>query len=108
MNRILTLLLPGSGQLLRGDLRKAATIFGTAVVTGLLTGGAGWLACGVWSVVDLGASSSPAAAGSPSHTASSSAGGSPSAGHGTSMAWVFKFSTLALCAGARIPMRLTR
>ena len=93
MDRIITLLLPGFGQMLRGDFRKAGTIFGSAVLTGWLTAGLGWLACGVWSVVDLTRSSSPAAAAGPSGST-----GAPSRAQGSSMAWVFKFTTLALCA----------
>ena len=98
MNTILSLLLPGFGQMLRGDFRKAGTIFGSAVITGWLTAGLGWLACGVWSVVDLTRRSSPAAAAGPGNSAPLNAAGAPSRAQGSAMAWVFKFTTLALCA----------
>lgn len=89
---LLTVLIPGLGQITRGELRKGATMFVSALVAGALTAGLGWLACGVWSLVDLGAAR-PAVATGPS--APEAAGG----GRGSLMPWLFKFAVLATCAG---------
>ncbi len=100
MGNLLTFVSPGLGQVLRGEFRKAATMFGSAVITGLVTSGLGWLACGLWSVIDLGkTSASPAAAVPNSAPAAASAAPAATGGRaGSSMAWAFKFTLLAVCA----------
>ena len=49
---ILSLFLPGLGQLINSDMKKGAVMFVLAVVLFVPTVGVGWFAVSIWSAVD--------------------------------------------------------
>ena len=95
MMSLLTFLLPGLSQLSNGQVRKGATMFGCAAFFGIITGGVGWVGCGIWSVIDANAAKIASPGGSTPADSRAAAAPQGASTAGAVMPWVCKFSVLA-------------
>lgn len=49
---VLSLVIPGVGQFYNSDIKKGALMLGGAILLGALTGGLGYVAFWIWSMID--------------------------------------------------------
>jgi hypothetical protein len=95
VSSVMTIIVPGLSQLRSGNFGKAAIMFVTAVLLGVITGGAGWFLGGIWSLIDSPSTTVTRRAKPSASSEDGSARQTPQSG---TAQWLFKFTLLAVCA----------